>query len=128
MAAAEKLRLDKWLWSVRVFKTRTQATDTCARGKVKCNGNSAKASKAVTVGDVIEVRSETRKWLIRITGLLDSRVQYAQAIQYYVDLAPPGEKEKPAGMASAFHGSGRRGSPGRPTKKQRRDLEGFTEG
>src|ERR687889_154690 len=94
MVSAEKLRIDKYLWSIRLFKTRSQAADACNKGKVKLHGNSVKASKAVNIGEEYEVKTETRKWIIKVTGLLHNRVQYSEAIKYYIDITPAEEIEK----------------------------------
>src|SRR4030095_12826132 len=125
--AKEKLRIDKYLWAVRVFKTRAQAADACARGKVKLQGNPVKASKAVNIGEEYEVKTEACKWIIKVTGLLHNRVQYSEAIKHYIDLTPAEEKEKLQFQTSSFHTGKRLSKIGRPTKKQRRDLEDFTE-
>lgn len=121
-----KLRLDKYLWSIRIFKTRTQATDACEKGRVKLNGIAVKASKNVAVGDVYSIKAEERKWVIQVTALLDHRVQYSEAIKYYVDITPEEEKESMQVQSSSFHTGKRLSKIGRPTKKQRRDLEDFT--
>jgi ribosome-associated heat shock protein Hsp15 len=125
--AKEKLRVDKYLWAIRLFKTRAQAADACDRGKVKLQGNPVKASKAVNTGEEYEVRTEARKWIIKVTGLLHRRVQYSEAIKYYIDLTPADEIEKLEYQTSSFHTGKRLSKIGRPTKKQRRDLEDFTE-
>jgi ribosome-associated heat shock protein Hsp15 len=123
----EKLRIDKYLWAIRIFKTRTLAAAACDAGKVKLAGASVKASKHVSVGDEYEVKAEAKKWVIRVTDLLDHRVQYQEAIKYYVDLTPEEELERLKFQAAAFYTGKRNSKIGRPTKKQRRDLEGFTE-
>lgn len=123
----EKLRIDKYLWAIRLFKTRTLAAAACDASKVKLAGASVKASKHVSVGDEYEVKTEAKKWVIRVTGLLDHRVQYQEAIKYYVDLTPEEELERLKFQAAAFYTGKRNSKIGRPTKKQRRDLEGFTE-
>lgn len=123
----EKLRIDKYLWSIRIFKTRTLAATACDQGKVRFAGASVKAAKQVNVGDEYEVKTESRKWVIRVTGLLDKRVAYAEAIKFYVDITPAEEIEKLQFEAAAFYTGKRRSKIGRPTKKQRRDLEGFTD-
>ncbi|MCE3283082.1 MAG: ribosome-associated heat shock protein implicated in the recycling of the subunit [Chitinophagaceae bacterium] len=125
-AAKEKLRLDKYLWSIRLFKTRTQASEACDKGRVKLNGTSAKASRTVNVGDEYEVKTEHRKWVIKVTGLIDHRVQYSEAILHYIDLTPAEELERLKFQSESFHTGKRLSKIGRPTKKQRRDLEGFT--
>lgn len=123
----EKLRIDKYLWSIRLFKTRTLAAAACDTGKVKHNGVSVKASKTVNVSDEYEVKTEGKKWVIKVTGLLANRVQYTEAIKYYIDLTPAEEIERLKFQASSFHTGKRLSKVGRPTKKQRRDLEDFTE-
>lgn len=123
----EKLRLDKYLWSIRIFKTRSEATDACAKGKVKYNGDNAKASKTVSIGDEYEIKTEHKRWRIKITGLLDHRQQYAQAINYYVDITPAEEIERLQFQAASFNTGKRQSKIGRPTKKQRRELDDFLE-
>ncbi len=123
----EKLRIDKYLWSIRIFKTRSIAAEACDKGKVRFNGESVKAAKTVHVNDEYEIRAEARKWIIKVTGLLDHRVQYSEAVNYYLDLTPPEEVDKKDFQASAFNTGKRLSKIGRPTKKQRRDLEGFME-
>ena len=121
----EKLRLDKYLWSIRFFKTRSQAADACDKGKVKCLGNSAKAARSVNVNDEYEVKTEAKKWVIKVTGLLHSRVQYAEAIKFYQDITPPEELDRIQFQAAVFNTGKRLSKVGRPTKKQKRDLDGF---
>jgi ribosome-associated heat shock protein Hsp15 len=121
----EKLRIDKYLWSIRLFKTRSLAAEACEKGRVKLEGTAVKPSKAVKINDVYEVKTEAKTWTIQITGLLDTRVAYAEAIQFYQDLTPPEEKEKVAYIAASFHTGKRLSKLGRPTKKQRRDIEDF---
>ncbi|MBV4359829.1 RNA-binding S4 domain-containing protein [Pinibacter aurantiacus] len=121
----EKLRLDKYLWAIRLFKTRSIAADALEKGRVKMHGESVKASRSVNVGDEYEVKTEVKKWVIKVTGLLANRVQYAEAIKYYEDLTPLEEKERVRFQAASFHTGKRLSKVGRPTKKQRRDIEGF---
>jgi ribosome-associated heat shock protein Hsp15 len=127
MPEKEKLRLDKYLWSIRLFKTRSEATDACTKGKVKYNGDSAKASKTVSVGDEYEVKTEGKRWRIKVTGLLDHRLQYAQAINYYIDITPAEEIERLQFQSASFNTGKRQSKIGRPTKKQRRELDDFLE-
>ena len=122
----EKLRIDKYLWAIRLFKTRTLAAVACDTGKVKLAGTSVKASKSVNVGDEYEVKTEARRWVIKVTGLLSNRVAYSEAINYYLDITPAEEKERLQYLAASFHTGKRLSKVGRPTKKQRRDLEDFT--
>ncbi len=122
----EKLRLDKYLWSIRLFKTRSQAADACDKGKIKYNGTSAKASKTVAINDEYDVKSEARKWRIKVTGLLHNRVQFAEAINYYLDITPAEEIERIKFQAAVFHTGKRMSKVGRPTKKNKRDIDDFT--
>jgi ribosome-associated heat shock protein Hsp15 len=123
----EKLRLDKYLWSIRLFKTRSQAAAACDSGKVKCNGDQVKASRQVHVGDEYEVKTEARRWRIKVAALLHNRVQYSEAIKYYIDITPAEELERLQFQASSFHTGKRLSKIGRPTKKERRDLDEFME-
>jgi ribosome-associated heat shock protein Hsp15 len=125
MAEKEKLRLDKYLWAIRLFKTRTLATAACDNGKVKCNGLQAKASKQIHVDDEYEVKTEAKRWRIKVAALLHNRVAYAESLKYYVDITPAEEIERLQYQASSFHTGKRLSKIGRPTKKQRRDIEGF---
>lgn len=127
MAGKEKLRLDKYLWSIRLFKTRTLAATACDTGKVKQNGTSVKAAKNVSVGDEYEVKTESRKWIIKVTELLHNRVAYSEAVKYYIDLTPQEELERMTFQAASFHTGKRQSKIGRPTKKQRREMDGFME-
>ena len=125
MSEKEKLRLDKYLWAIRLFKTRTQAATACEAGKVKYNGAACKASRQVQPGDEYEVRTDTKRWRIKVTDLLYNRVQYSEAIKYYVDLTPAEELERVKHLAASFQTGKRLSKIGRPTKKERRDLDGF---
>ena len=124
----EKLRVDKYLWAIRLFKTRTLAAEACDSGKVRLNGTAVKASKTVSIGDEYEVKTEARKWRIRVTGLLHNRMAYAEAIKFYVDITPEDQLEKPQFQAASFHTGKRLSKIGRPTKKQRRELDDFSQG
>ncbi len=121
----EKLRLDKYLWSIRLFKTRTLASTACEKGKVKMNEESLKASRGVKVGDVYEVKTLEKKWLVKVTALLYSRVQFSEAVKYYEDQTPEEEVERIASQAASFYSGKRLSKIGRPTKKERRDLDEF---
>ena len=127
MPEKEKLRLDKYLWSIRLFKTRTEAAEACDKGRIKYNGLAAKASKNVSVGDEYEVKTEAKRWRIKVTELLDHRLQYAQAINYYIDITPAEEIERLQFQAASFNTGKRQSKIGRPTKKQRRELDDFLE-
>ena len=121
----EKLRLDKYLWSIRLYKTRSQAADACDKGKVKLKGVSVKPARPVAVDDEYEIRTEGKKWLIKVTGLLHKRVQYAEAVNFYMDITPAEEEERIKFQAAAFHTGKRMSKVGRPTKKNKRDIDEF---
>jgi ribosome-associated heat shock protein Hsp15 len=125
MTATEKLRLDKYLWSIRLFKTRALAAEGCDKGKVKYNGSHVKPSKQVHIEEEYEVKTESKHWKIKVTGLLDHRVQYTEAIKYYVDITPAEEAERLQYHTASFHTGKRLSKIGRPTKKHRRDLNEF---
>ena len=125
VAEKEKLRLDKYLWAIRLFKTRTQASAACDSGKVKFNGVQAKASKQVHIGEEYEIKTEAKRWRIRVSGLLYKRVAFAEAINYYIDITPAEEIERLQFQAASFHTGKRLSKIGRPTKKQRRDIDKF---
>src|SRR5664279_502293 len=119
----EKLRIDKYLWAIRLFKTRSLASDACEKGKVKNAGGQVKPSKAVHVGEEYEVKTEAKRWRIKVTGLLDHRLAFAEAVKYYLDITPEEEVERIQFQAASFHTGKRLSKVGRPTKKQRRDLD-----
>src|SRR5215510_3776670 len=125
MQAKEKLRLDKYLWAIRLFKTRTMSAAACDTGKVKFEGSQAKASKNVSVGDEYEVKTEAKRWRIKVTALLHNRVAYSEAIKYYLDITPEEEIQRLQYQAASFHTGKRQSKIGRPTKKERRDLDDF---
>jgi ribosome-associated heat shock protein Hsp15 len=127
MANAIDIRLDKYLWAIRLFKTRSQATEACEKGKVKYQGAQAKAAKKVRVGEQYEVKTENKRWKIQVSGLLEKRVAYSEAVKYYIDQTPAEEIERLQFLASSFHTGKRPSKIGRPTKKQRRDLDQFTD-
>ena len=127
MSESQKLRLDKYLWAIRLFKTRTLAAVACDSSKVKFNGSPAKASKHISIGDEYEVKTETKRWRIKVTGLLHNRVKYEEAIKYYVDITPAEEIQRLQFQATVFYTGKRKSKIGRPTKKQRRDIDNFFE-
>ena len=125
---AEKLRLDKYLWAIRIFKTRTQATAACDEGKVKLNGANVKPSRTVSLGDRYDIKTPARKWTIEVTGLLHSRVSYEEAIKNYADLTSEEDQQMNQRLNTSFHTGKRLSKTGRPTKKQRRDLNDLYDG
>ncbi len=122
-----KVRLDKYLWAIRIFKTRSQAADACEKGKVKLNGDALKASRIVRLNDQYEIKTETRKWLIEVTGIIQQRVAYSEAIKNYADLTPEEDlvAAKISSSAFSFNTGKRQSKQARPTKKERRNLDDF---
>ena len=123
----EKPRLDKYLWAIRIFKTRTQATIAIDEGKVKWNGANVKPSRLVAIGDRYSIKTPARRWTIEVTGLLQARVAFEEAIKNYLDITTEEEKELNQHMGTSFYTGKRQSKTGHPTKKQRRDLEDFLE-
>ncbi len=125
MAEKEKLRIDKYLWAIRLFKSRSLASDACEKGKVKNEAGQVKPSKQVHIGDIYEVKTEAKRWRVQVAGLLDHRLAFSEAVKYYLDLTPAEEVERIEFQAASFHTGKRLSKVGRPTKKQRRDLDGM---
>lgn len=122
----KKVRIDKWLWSVRIFKSRTIATSACKSGKVKIDGESVKPSYLVTRGEELEVRKNGFNLQFRVVDLIQKRVGAPIAQKCYEDLTPEEELQKYndwfVGKASPER---RAKGAGRPTKKERREIEQF---
>jgi ribosome-associated heat shock protein Hsp15 len=97
----------------------------CDKGRVKMNGDAVKASRVVKLDDVYEIKTEDKRWVIKVTGLLTHRVAYSEAIKNYEDITPPEEKERIAYQAASFHSGKRLSKIGRPTKKERRDMDDY---
>ncbi len=121
----EKLRIDKYLWAIRIFKTRSLAAEACDKGKIKFNGSAVKASKSVMLNDEYEIKTPDKKWVIKVVDLLFSRMKYAEAIKYYIDITPTEEIDRIKFEAAVFHTGKRMSKVGRPTKKNKRDLNDF---
>lgn len=124
---SEKVRIDKYLWAIRLFKTRTLATTACDQGKVKWKGEALKASKPVLLHEEYEVKNEAGKRIIKVTGIIQQRVSYEESIKHYIDITPEEDKEIQKRIASSFYTGKRLSKVGRPTKQQRRDLGDFLE-
>lgn len=118
-----KVRLDKYLWAIRIFKTRSLATKACDEGKVKQDGAGVKPSKNVTPGDKFDIRTDGRKWTIEVTGIIQNRVKYEEAVKHYLDLTTEEDKAYNQRLGNSFYTGKRLSKTGRPTKKQRRDLD-----
>lgn len=121
----EKIRINKFLWCIRLFKTRSQSALACDSGKVKQHGASIKASKQVAVGDEYEIKTEAKRWRIKVTELLHRRVNFELSLNYYMNITPSEELQRLQFQAASFHTGKRQSKIGRPTKKERRDLDDF---
>ena len=115
-------RIDKYLWAIRAFKTRTDATDACKGGKVKIAGVNAKPSKEVKPGDVIQVKKGTVTFTYKVLQPLERRVGAKLVPEYALNLTPESELEKLRAPVETFFITRDRGA-GRPTKKDRREIE-----
>lgn len=118
----DSVRIDKYLWAIRVFKTRSDAADACNGNKVKLNGVNAKAAKAVKPGDTIEVRKGSAMLSYRVVRLSESRMGAALVPDFAENLTPREELEKLRPPKETIVLQRDKGS-GRPTKKERRQLE-----
>ena len=124
MTAMEDLRIDKYLWAIRVYKTRTDATDACKGGKVRVNGADTKPSKSVKVGDLITARKGAVVYTYRVLELIDKRQGARLVPRYAENLTPQEELDKLRAPVETFFLKRDRGA-GRPTKKDRRQMEGL---
>lgn len=118
----EEVRLDKYLWSIRAYKTRSEATTACNGGKVRLNGADVKPSKAVKVGDVIVVRKGPVTYTYKVLALVDKRQGPKLVPQYVENLTPQEELDKLHAPVETFFLKRDRGA-GRPTKKDRRQMD-----
>lgn len=116
------VRIDKWLWAVRVFKTRSLATEACRSGKVSISGKILKASHDVKTGEILEIRLQQYTRTLKVLQLLHNRVSAKLVEHYCEDLTPASEYEKIEIRKVAAFVYRPRGV-GRPTKKERRDME-----
>lgn len=116
--ASDSVRIDAWVWAVRLAKTRSQATAACRAGHVRLNDSTAKASQSVRVGDEVKVRLHGFDRVYRVTGLATRRGSAAEAARYFEDLTPPPPPrvERPAAIL-------RDRGAGRPTKRERREID-----
>lgn len=122
----DKVRIDKWLWSVRIFKSRTMATDASKSGKVKIGEKSLKPSTLIDIDDIITVRKNGFEFQFQVLKLINKRVSATLAAECYIDLTPEEELNK---YQSWFIGKARaefrEKGAGRPTKRERRTIDDF---
>ena len=119
-----RVRIDKWLWAVRVYKTRSLAADACKGGKVSLNERSVKPSHEIKIDDILEIRIGQLNKTIKVIGLLENRVSAKLVCNYLEDLTPPEKYKKLENQKDSFFIQRSKGT-GRPTKKDRREIEGF---
>ena len=120
-----EVRIDKWMWATRIFKTRTIASDACKKNRVSVGGVSVKSSRMIKVGDVVSVRKPPITYSFRVLDVTGNRMGAKLVPQFLENITPPEEYEilemnKISGFVNRAKGLGR------PTKKDRRELEGFT--
>ncbi|MEJ7560093.1 MAG: S4 domain-containing protein [Pedobacter sp.] len=127
MTEQEKLRIDKYLWAIRLFKTRSLATEACKAGRVKFKGQNLKPSAIVKPGDVYQVSRGIEKKVIEVVELLYTRVESKIAVTKYNDITPV---EETHAYKSAFHAPTlkRDRGTGRPTKRDRRETDDLIQG
>ena len=114
----DEARVDRWVWAVRVFKTRSAATAACRGGHVKVNGRAAKPATVVRVGDRVEAKVGQRQRVLEVARVIDRRVGAPVAAECLVDHSPPAPaRAAPAAVPTRDPGTGR------PTKKERRRLD-----
>lgn len=118
----DSVRLDKYLWAIRAYKTRTDATDACKGGKVRLNGYDVKPSKEVRPGDVIVVRKGAVTYTYKVLDLVDKRLGAKLVPDYAENQTPQEELDKLRAPVETFFLKRDRGT-GRPTKKDRRQME-----
>ena len=120
------MRIDKYLWCIRIFKTRTIATTACKKGQVKMDAKSLKPSKEIFGGELIVIRKNQINYQIKVLSLPESRVGAKLVNQYTKDITPKEEFEKTELLKYAKDYYRKKGI-GRPTKKDRRDIDGYQE-
>ncbi len=122
MPVKEKLRIDKYLWAIRMFKTRTLASDACKAGRVKLDNQNIKPSHEVKIGETYQVSKGIEKKILIVTGMLENRVDAKTAVNFYEDVTPV---EQTQAFKSMFHAPllKRDRGTGRPTKKDRREID-----
>jgi ribosome-associated heat shock protein Hsp15 len=124
--AKESVRVDKWLWAVRLYKSRTLATEACAAGHVKIDGNSIKAAREIHPGDQLTAKTGRLTRTVKVLAILERRIAGKAVPGYLEDLTPPEEYERVKIVNSGAGPTFPKGF-GRPTKKQRRLMKPFTD-
>ncbi|MCF8362886.1 MAG: RNA-binding S4 domain-containing protein [Prolixibacteraceae bacterium] len=120
--ALDSVRIDKWLWAVRVYKTRSQASEACRKGRVEIDGVSVKPSREIKRGEVIKVRKNPVTYHYKALELSEKRMG-AKLVPEYMEDITPAENLEVLEMQNLMSGTGRNKGKGRPTKKERRDID-----
>lgn len=118
----QDFRIDKWLWAVRIFKTRNQATIACRTGKVRINEHTVKPSHTVRLNDIINILVPPFTKTVKVLGLLEKRVSSRLVEDYLIDLTPKEEYQK-VRLRKETNFEYREKGLGRPTKRHRREIE-----
>ena len=126
MAEKHNTRIDKWLWAVRIFKTRAQATEACAGGKVKIDGTAVKASRKIQAGDVIQVRKGVIKFMYKVLKIAEKRMGAKLVPDFLEDMTPEEELAKLQSAKKQPIQTREKGR-GRPTKRERRKMDQLRE-
>lgn len=121
---AEGVRIDKWLWAMRLFKTRSQASEECRKGKVTINGISVKPSRELKEGETIQLRRPPITRSYKVIALTENRLSAKLVPEYMIETTPASELEILEMQKNMSFFNRERGT-GRPTKKERRDLDDF---
>ena len=121
MLIDKQIRVDKWLWAVRLFKTRNQATEACKKGRVLIREQPVKPSRVLRINDIIQVKRPPIVYSYRVTGLLSKRLS-ARLVRDYIEDITPEEELSKLKVRETFFISRDKGS-GRPTKKERRIMD-----
>lgn len=121
-----EIRIDKWLWVVRLFKTRALATDACKKGKVMLNDTAVKPSKTIKSGDIIGIKAGPIIRSFKVTGLTQNRINAKLVPEFREEITAPDQLDLIQLGKLAMQSNRQRGT-GRPTKKERRDLDDFFE-
>jgi len=125
MLIDKQIRVDKWLWAVRLYKTRNQATEACKKGRILIREQPVKPSRVLRINDIVQVKRPPVIYSYKVTGLLSKRLS-ARLVQDYVENITPESELQKLKVRETFFISREKGS-GRPTKKERRTMDKLRE-
>ena len=126
MGKENEVRIDKWMWATRIFKTRTIAAEACKKGRVSVSGTTVKPSRTIKIGDIIQVRKPPVTYSFKVLALTENRMGAKIVPEFLENVTPPEQMEilelsRISGFINRSKGMGR------PTKRDRRELKKFTE-